>query len=198
MKPGHRLKDTARELMVGLGFQEVFTYTLTNPENLFTKMNVQREKIVEISNPKVITLTCLRNWLLPSLMELVSNNLHVETPQRIFELGTVTLIDETRETKTRDEQRLAAVIYGADASFSEAKSTLDAFFMNLGLNWEMIETKDSTFIDGRVAEVIVSSDRVGIFGEVHPEVLQAWKLENPVGAFELKADSIVRKKLTEC
>lgn len=197
LKPEHRLMDTARELMVGLGFQEVFTYTLTNPENLFTRMNVKRDKIIEISNPKVTTLTCLRSWLLPSLMELVSNNLHVETPQKIFELGIVTLIDETKETKTRDENRLAAIIYGADASFTASKSTLDAFFMNFGLEWKMKETTDSTFIDGRAAEVMLNGNNVGKFGEVHPKVLEAWRLENPVAALELNVTSIVCNKLAQ-
>src|SRR3990170_1428536 len=115
-RPEQRLLDTARELMVGLGFQEILTYTMTNPEVLFTRMNIDiadkmnfdKSRIVEISNPKVVTMTCLRNWLLPSLMEFLSNNQSVEFPQKIYELGKVTLLDETRETKTRDEEWLAA------------------------------------------------------------------------------------------
>ncbi len=38
-KSDQRLIDLARELMVGLGYQEILTYTLTNPESLFDKMN---------------------------------------------------------------------------------------------------------------------------------------------------------------
>src|SRR3990170_1335800 len=72
-RPEQRLLDTARELMVGLGYQEISTYTLTNPESLFAKMNIdgsepknsERANRVEISNPKIVTMTCLRNWLLP-------------------------------------------------------------------------------------------------------------------------------------
>ena len=86
-RPEQGFLDVARELMVGLGFQEVLTYDLTNPDNLFTKMNLKRGKVVELANPKVETLTCLRSWLLPSLMEFFSCNLHVEYPQKIFELG---------------------------------------------------------------------------------------------------------------
>ena len=39
-----RLIDVARELMVGLGYQEILTYTLTNQENLFEKMNIQKTR----------------------------------------------------------------------------------------------------------------------------------------------------------
>jgi phenylalanyl-tRNA synthetase beta chain len=194
MRPEQALVDVARELMVGLGFQEVLTYTLTNPDNLFSRMNVKKGKAVELANPKVQTMTCLRNWLLPSLMEFLSNNLSVEYPQRIFELGKVTLLDEKREAGTRDEDWLAAVISHANASFSEIKSNLTALFMNLGLKWHIKEAKHSSFIEGRAGAAIVDGANVGILGEIHPQVLTRWKLENPAAAFELNMRKIAKTK----
>lgn len=188
------LLDTARQLMIGLGFQEVLTYTMTNEENLFTKMACKQERIVKIANPKAQTLTCLRNWLLPSLLEFLSNNLSVEYPQKIFELGKVTLLDEKRETRTRDEERLASAITHAGASFSEIKSHLDAFFVNFGLRWQIRETWHSSFISGRVGAAIIEGTDVGILGEIHPKILNAWKLENPLVAYELNMNRIVRIK----
>ena len=132
-KPDQRLINTARDFMVGLGFQEVLNYTLTNQENLFDKMNTERKTVVELYNPKIITMTCLRSWLLPSLIEFLSNNQSVEFPQKIFELGKVTLHDEESETKTRNEEWLSAVSTHATAGFSEAKSALESFFMNFGV-----------------------------------------------------------------
>jgi phenylalanyl-tRNA synthetase beta chain len=194
LAPEQSLLNVARELMVGLGFQEILTYTLTNNENLFERMSCRQQKTVDIANPKVQTMTCLRNWLLPSLVEFLSNNLSVDYPQRIFELGKVTLPDAEKETRTRDEDRLASAIAHAAAGFSEVKSTMNAFFANFGLNWRIEETKHSTFIDGRVAEAIVENTRVGILGEVHPRVLNAWKIENPIAAFELNMSKILRIK----
>jgi phenylalanyl-tRNA synthetase beta chain len=183
--------------MVGLGFQEVSTYTLTSSESLLAKMNLKKQRVVQISNPKVITLTCLRNWLLPSLLEFTSNNLHVECPQKTFELGKVTLLDEKKETKTRDEERLAAVIYDASASFSQVKSALDAFLMGLGLPWQIEEKKHPSFINGRSGMVIVGKKNVGILGEISPKVLEAWKLENPIAAFELNMERIIKAKFPD-
>jgi phenylalanyl-tRNA synthetase beta chain len=189
-----RLIDIAREIMVGLGFQEVFTYTLTNPENLFTKMNLKKQPIVEIANPKVQTLTCMRNWLLPSLLEFLSSNLSIEYPQKIFELGKVTVPDEKGETKTRDEDWLAAVVSHANASFTEIKSDLDALFTNLGLEWTIKETKHPSFIEGRAGTITVQGAKIGIMGEIDPTVLVSWKLENPVAAFEIDMAKLVRAK----
>ncbi|MEM2099505.1 MAG: phenylalanine--tRNA ligase subunit beta [Candidatus Bathyarchaeia archaeon] len=193
-RPEQRLLNIARELMVGLGYQEILTYTMTNPDNLFTKMNLERTRIVEITNPKVITLTCLRNWLLPGLMEFLSNNQSVEFPQKIFEVGKVTLIDETSETKTRDEEWLAAVVSHVNAGFTEIKSAVDAFFMNLGLKWQIKATIHPSFIEGRVGTIIVNNENVGIVGEIHPKVLNAWKIENPTSAFEINMQRIIQIK----
>ena len=192
-----RLFDIARECMVGLGFQEILTYTLTCPESLFSKMNCDKSRIVEVSNPKVVTMSCLRNWLLPSLMEFLGSNQSVEFPQKIFELGKVTLLDETRETKTRDDEMLAAASTHSNASFSEIKSALDAFFMNLGLEWQIKETKHPSFIEGRVGTATIDGIQVGVLGEVNPQVLEAWKLENPVTAFEINMQKIIESKLAK-
>jgi phenylalanyl-tRNA synthetase beta chain len=181
-------------LMIGLGYQETLNTTLTNQESLFQKMNISPAKIVELSNPKIVTMTCLRNWLMPSLMEFLSINQSVEFPQKIFELGKVTLLDETRETKTRDEEWLAAAVSHANASFSEIKSVLDAFFANLGVNWQIKATTHSSFIEGRVGAAIVNGVNVGVLGEINPQVLEAWKLENPTAAFEINMQKIIKTK----
>lgn len=194
LKPEQSVWDTARELMIGLGFQEVLTYTLTNPESLFKKMNCKKERIIEVANPKVQTFTCLRNWLLPSHMEFLSNNLHVDYPQKIFELGVVTLPDAEAETKTRDEERLAAVTVHANANFNEIKSTLDALLTNMGLKWIIKEAEHPSFIEGRVGTAEIEGVNVGFLGEIHPKVLEAWKLENPAAAFEINMTKIAKTK----
>jgi phenylalanyl-tRNA synthetase beta chain len=190
-----RLVDVSREFMVGLGFQEVLNYTLTSPESLFDKMNREKARIVEVANPKVVTMSCLRSWLLPSLMEFLGSNQSVEFPQKIFELGKVTLLDDTKETRTRDEEWLAAATTHPNASFTEIKSALDAFFMNLGVEWQIKETVHPSFIEGRVGTAIVNGVDVGVLGEVNPQVLEAWKLENPVAAFEINVQKIIANKL---
>lgn len=184
-RPQQRLVNIARELMVGSGYQESLNNTLTNLENLFTKMNTNPVPTVELANPKVVTMNCLRSWLLPSVMEFLSVNQSVEFPQRVFELGKVTIPDATQETRTRDEDWIAAAVTHANASFSEIKACLDALFLNLGIAWQIEPKVHGSFIDGRCGAIIVNGTEVGVVGEVNPVVLEAWKLENPVAAFEL-------------
>jgi phenylalanyl-tRNA synthetase beta chain len=202
VQPHQRLLDKARELMVGSGFQEILTYTLTNPDNLFLRMNVtctpddlNLGRMVEIANPKVVTMTCLRDWLLPNLIEFFGSNKSVEFPQRIFELGKITVVDETQETRTRDEDFLAAAVSHPNASFSEIKSVLDAFLLNLGVEWQIKTVRHPSFIDGRVGAVFVDGVSLGFVGEVNPRVLASWELENPTAAFELNLSNALSRKL---
>jgi phenylalanyl-tRNA synthetase beta chain len=194
-KPDQRLINIARELMVGLGYQEILTYTLTNKETLFAKMNQPPTPLVELSNPKVVTMNCLRNWLLPNLMEFLSSNQSTEFPQKIFELGKITLPDESKETKTQDEEWLSAGATHANANFTEIKSALDAFFLNFGVQWQIKETNHPSFIEGRVGEIMVGKTELGVVGEISPVVLEAWKLENPVAAFQVNLQRILEAKL---
>jgi phenylalanyl-tRNA synthetase beta chain len=185
-----QFSDIVRELMVGLGFQEVLTYTMTTPEILFDRMNTKPTDYVEVSNPKVQTMTCLRNWLLPSLMEVLSENTHVPYPQALFEVGACVLPDKEELTMGRDNRKLAAVIAHAQANFTEVKARLDPLLTNLGIRGEIEETEHPAFISGRAGRIRVNDTPLGTVGEIHPKVLENWKMENPVAAFEIDVDLI--------
>ncbi|RJS87914.1 phenylalanine--tRNA ligase subunit beta [Candidatus Bathyarchaeota archaeon] len=187
-------RDYIREIMVGLGFQEVLTYIMSNPETLFAKMNLKPSRVVELANPKITSMTCLRNWLLPSLMELLSHNVHVDYPQRIFEVGYCVVHDEKRENKTRDIEKLACVNIHSNANFTEAKAQLDALLSNLGVKYDLEETRHESFIEGRAGKIMLGKKEAGIIGEIHPQVLQNWELENPASAFEISIDQLRQHK----
>ncbi len=186
-----RFCDLVREIMVGLGFQEILTFTMTNLETLQTKMNKKREKVVEIANPRMVTYTCLRNWLLPSLMEFLSRNTHVEYPQKIFEVGHVVVFDGKTETKTRDVTKLACVTIHPNANFTEIKSIAEAVLANIGVKrWKVKAARHPSFLQGRVAAIHIKGRKVGVLGEIHPEVINNFELENPAGAFEIDLEEV--------
>ena len=128
-------------------------------------------------------------------MEFLSVNQSVEFPQKIYELGKVTQPDESRETKVREEEWLCAATTHPGAGFSEIKSALESFFANYGVDWTIKETTHPSFIEGRAGKVIVDDEEIGIVGEVSPQVLENWKLENPAAAFEINLQKVLDKKL---
>jgi len=184
--PKEEFSNVVRELMVGLGFQEVLTFSLTDKNNLFKKMNLKEGRVCEIANPISTNWNVLRNWLLPSMLEFLSNNLHVDYPQEIFEVGDVVELDAESETKTKTIRKLACVIADTRVSYEEISSALDAVLRNLGMEYRLKRSMHASFIPGRVAEVIHNNNSIGVIGEIHPKVLNNWKLEKPVAGFELK------------
>jgi phenylalanyl-tRNA synthetase beta chain len=85
---------------------------------------------------------------------------------------------------------VAGVISHKTASFSEAKSVVESLLRNLGVRWRIEELSYPCFIEGRAASVRIGKRIIGMFGEIHPQVLKNWRLEMPVGAFELDVESL--------
>ncbi len=190
MDPVEEFCDTVREVMVGLGFQEVLTFSLVNKENLFDKMNLKEKELCEIANPVSTSWNSIRNWLLPSILDLLRANLHVEYPQKVFEVGDVVLIDDKEETGTRTEKKLACAVSGGKVSYEDIASVLDALLRSIGVEYRMKGKRHKSFINGRAAKIVSNGRDIGIVGEIHPLVLNNWGIEKPVAAFEIDIDGI--------
>jgi phenylalanyl-tRNA synthetase beta chain len=67
--------------------------------------------------------------------------------------------------------------------------------MNMGFDWKIKAITHPSFIDGRIGEAIADGVPVGFLGEINPQVLMMWKLENPIVAFELNVQKILASKL---
>jgi phenylalanyl-tRNA synthetase beta chain len=189
-----KFSDTVSELMIGLGFQEILGFVMSNPDKLYTKMNRQISRPVEISNPKVTTMTCLRSWLLPTLMEILSNNTHVEYPQKLFEVGDCIDWQENLPTRTREVRELACVLAHSKANFTEMKANLEPLMTNLGFPFSVKGIEHPSFLPGRVGSIQIGDKEVGIVGELSPQVIENWKVQNPVAAMELELDKLFKMR----
>jgi phenylalanyl-tRNA synthetase beta chain len=187
-----KASNTVADLMVGMGFQEIMSYILTNKDSLFSKMSMPIEKVVEIENVISSNWCVFRNRLLPGLLEFLSNNKHREYPQSVFEIGDVVLLDEKTETKTRDNRRLAVAISNNTIGYEELSSRLDALLRNLGVEYKLRRTDHPSFIKGRCAAITVRNKDVGVIGEIDPQVLNNWKIEKPVVAMDLDIEKTIR------
>ena len=178
-----------REIMISLGFQEVMSLMLTNEEAHYEKMNQEEEPHVQVARPITIDRTMIRTSLINSLMEFLEDNKHEDLPQKIFEIGDVLYLDDSKENKTVTSKKLAGLICHSTANFTEIKSVVTSVLSNLGYSMEIADSENKTFIPGRAADVTGSAEKgsvKGFFGEVSPEVITNFTLEYPVIAFEIE------------
>ncbi len=174
-----------RETMVGYGFQEVNSYMMTNKKLLYDMMNLPEQPTVEVLNPKHENYSCIRTWLIPQLMEVLSQSKHADYPQKIFEVGDVVFIDETSSTKTREERHLAFAIADREVTLTDLLAVLKSLSLQLGFSYKLEPIDHPSFIPGRSAKIVVNKKNLGILGEIHPRVLLNFELNVPIIAAEI-------------
>jgi len=192
----HRAGEVAnyvRQIMVGLGFVEALNFVLANGVDHYQKMRRKAGRMIRLANPVSTEYSIVRQDLLPSLMRNLADNKHQAYPQRMFEVSDVIEISEKAETRTERRLHVAGVSAHPTANFTEMKSYVEALLANLGLkNWTIKEIRHPSFLQGRAAAIYVKGGKIGVVGEVHPEVLNNFELENPTSAFEIDLQRIIK------
>jgi len=178
--------EKVRPVLIGLGYFEVVTLSLSNPRDQYTLMNLpEDEGAVRVKNPVNVEHSQLRTSLLPSLLAILRKNKHRELPQRIFEIGDV-VIDGVNKTY------LSGVSIHAKASFTEGKSLIQSICSALGIDASVVADSNPSFIPGRAAGVVAGSNQFGVFGEVAPSAVESFELGYPIVAFELDLEALHR------
>jgi phenylalanyl-tRNA synthetase beta chain len=190
--PTHKLANSVRQIMIGLGFLETINFTLTNERIHYECMRTKPEKLIKLANPVSIEYAIMRQSLLPGLMKNLADSKSESFPQRLFEASDVGKINERIEAMCERRLHIAAVLSHSTANFTEIKSVAEAFLASLGLKSQIREAKHPSFLEGRTAAIIIKGKQLGILGEIHPQVLNNFELENPVAAFEMNIEKILK------
>ena len=195
----------ARRVFTGLGFHQVMTLVLTSEAAAFGKWRQPpHPRVVRIDNPISVEQTICRVSLLPGLLEVLAVNKQYDLPQQIFEVGDCCFCDESAETGAREERFAAVALIGTRVGYADVRAVADALAHELDVRTEVRPAEQAGFIPGRVAALFRAEppghrprggDRVpeplGIMGEVHPEVLEAYGLRHPVAVLEVSLTRLV-------
>jgi phenylalanyl-tRNA synthetase beta chain len=181
-----------RETMIGQGMIETLNFLLTSKDVQYGSFGIAGKDALSVESSKSTEHEILRDSLIPLLLQSLSNNIHEQYPQRLFELGktfhrSAAIIEE--------KWSLGAAIAHSDAGYTEIKSSLQALLRSC-FGKEAI-TKPSTnhmFMEGRCAEVIFEGRSLGVLGEISPLALENFKLRTPVAAFEIDLLAIIKDK----
>lgn len=184
-----------KNLMVGLGYQEMIFNYLGSKKDYVEKMNITgtllEKKVIEISNPMTENYQFVRPSILPSLLSAEAPSGNAVYPHRIFEIGKTAFLCDEEDTGTRTRQMLGFLLADAEANFNVLASQVSSLLYYLGLEYCVKEADDPRFIHGRQAELIVKDKSTGIFGELHPAVLENWAIGIPCSAAELDLETLM-------
>jgi phenylalanyl-tRNA synthetase beta chain len=149
---------------------------------------------VEVDNVMSLSFSCLRQWILPSLLRVEAASSRAFYPHRLFEAGDVAIPDHSHELGSRTETVLGGVIAHAAAHFSEIHSSLDVLFYYMGKEYTLQPLPHPSFLEGRAGAIVVSGHALGVIGEVHPEVLERWQIGVPVVALEVNLSQLIERQ----
>ena len=181
----------AKSLLVGLGYQEMIFNYLGSGKDYIQKMNINGGSVIEISNPMSENYQFVRPSIIPSLLGAETGSGNAVYPHKIFEIGKVAFLCDEEVTGTRTRQSLGFLTAAGDTNFNTAASEVATILHFLDHQYTVTESADPRFIPGRQANIMVKDKVVGIFGEVHPAVLENWAITVPCVAGELDIEELM-------
>jgi phenylalanyl-tRNA synthetase beta chain len=192
------LRKVRASLRAG-GLTELIHYSLGKPG---------QDRQIVLSNPLFTEYSSLRTNLIDSLIEAFQYNLEQGNGAlNGFEVGRIFWQEEFGLS----EVECVAGILGGDIrrgkwptsgrdhplSWFEAKGLLQSSFEQLGLVVEyQPDRRDPRLHPGRTASLWIGGDRLGSFGQLHPQLCQERGLPNQVYVFELDLDVLLKHLAT--
>ena len=182
------LKEKIIEILTGLGLLEVSSYTLMHRDDC--KKCLMSKEVVELGNALDQDYNALKASLIPSLLKIISENKHNEYPQNIFELNTV-FSKGTGETGVVERDNLCIALTSSNAGFTDIKQIMDCLFKLLNVSYKLEEKDIGMCISGRAGEIAVNGKKIGVIGELHPQVLLNFNLDYPAALLDLNVDLLI-------
>jgi len=201
------LKQKVGHSLIGFGFQEIITSSLTNLEmlgKLLAESHPLKPKPIRLANPMSIEQEYLRPNLRANLLAALSaNRRHEEGGIRLFELGRVYLFNSKQPKDLPDEPEvLCGVLSGPRLGewgqggekvldFFDAKGVVEGLLAHLGVEASFEEHQDETLHPAKQASIVVADNRLGVVGELHPKVLQAFDIPETACLFEINLTALL-------
>ena len=188
LSPEFAIKNKLRAVLRGVGLTEVVQYSLVKPTGVE----------VTLDNPLFAEYSALRGELFSGLLDSFAyNQAQGNGALNAFEIERV-FWQEQEQLKEKDS--LAGIMggnisseglwvnggKGTPMSWYDAKGILENIFSNLGIGVEYRpENSQERLHPGRTAGLWLQGKRLGVFGQIHPQLARERDLPNQVYLFEL-------------
>jgi len=180
-----------KEHLVGLGYQEMIYNYLGSRKDLIDNMRGDGARTIRIFNPMTENYEYVRDSIIASLMISESISGRSVYPHKIFEVGKIARLDAVEIYRSKTRQFAGFLHAGTDANFNTAAAELQTLFYYLSCEYSVEESSDERFIPGRAAAIIYNGKQAGVFGEIHPEVLENCGITVPCSACEIDLDALI-------
>jgi len=195
--PAYAFTGRVRTLLERAGLREVRLIPFVSEADLELTGD---EDAIRVLNPLAAEEAWLRTRLTPGLLRSLKRNAYRQVRSiALFEVGAVFRIVDGAP---QERPKAAFAMTGAAEpgwsgstrgyDFFDGKGALETLLAGLGIAWRLGDPVGSPFHPGRSAFVMVGEERIGVLGELHPKVAEAFDLPGRVSAAELEVEALMR------
>ncbi len=199
--PRLNLERKVRNYLSGIGLHEAVTFSLISEQGLDQDKDLAHA--VQIVNPLQHGLHWMRPTLLPSLLNVIQENVNAGADSvPVFEISNIYYAPDAHKHPV--EERVCGIaLYGQKAAqnwmdtarnltFYDLKGILEAFFISRGCDQWCTAKAQKSFLDEVTAEEIrLWQTPVAFLGEVAPSVLRQWDLKDSVFYAEINLEKMM-------
>lgn len=191
--PRQRLENKVCDFLAADGYNQIMTYSFTDPK-LLADVGENPEGAIKIANPLGVENSVMRTSIISSLLEILETNYRYRNAaSALFEVGTVYLPKALPLTELPEEKKLIAIgCYGKEHDYFTLKGTVELLLEAVGISeygFKRAEKADC-FHPGKCADITICGKKVGIIGEIHPDVAQRFSIEADVYVCELDFEAV--------
>ena len=175
-----------RDLMIGLGYSEIYTHILM-PDYIVEKLSPY--KYLKVLNPVSSEMSVARPSLILSLLNFLRRVQYDPKPIKIFEIGEAIVRGDDGYWKT--VYRLSAALMDHEVGFEDIQADLYALIRALNLAPSVEPYSNPLFIEGRCGRIKVGEVYLGVIGEANLDILEKLDIVYPIAMFEIDLDKLV-------
>ncbi len=196
--------DHCKKTLIDRGYFEAITYSFIDPKllELFDSLSAS----ISLMNPISSELQTMRTSLWPGLLQAVLYNQgRQQTRMRLFEAG---LGFKNEDQKLEQKMLIAGVAtgdlyplqWGATArgvDFFDVKADIEALVKLSGrLEYLNCEASHHPALQpGQAATLLLGNKTLGVMGALHPKIIKALDLQEPVFVFELELATLQQSEI---
>ncbi len=187
------LENRIKNTLYAMGYNEFMTFSFVGKSN-FDKLDIPEDSdlrnVVEIMNPLGEEFSIMRTTLISSLLEVLSKNEHKGNENVAgFEFGN-TFIPVKGELP-KEEKKLTMGFYDI-GDFYFLKESVKEIFWRAGITDLEFKKVEVPFLHpGRSAQILVGGRVFGLFGEVHPRVLENFDMKKKAYVAEILFEELL-------
>jgi len=201
------ITDQVAGVMVECGLMEIITLSFMNPrvfEMLSLAENDPLRNAVTIDNPLSEEQRYLRTTMIPGMLDIMSRNTARKNADlAFFEIGRI-FSPVDGQKLPRETAALAAGVMGrtrggwntepVPMDFYYLKGVMETLMEALNIRKYSIipEMGNPAFHPGRTAILETAGERIGIIGEIHPGVLEKYRLNERACIMQVSIEGLIR------